>query len=570
MEKCRRKYKDWLRSSSANAKPSLLQTSLLPPRNVSVSVADLQYALTSILHPACAPALYRPAPCCITLAVELFRRIKRPCLALFEPHTASPRHRAERITFTTSGRVRPIGAHCSTTLLPPLILLLLIFVPLVARYTHLTYGLIRAMNALNILSGLSSTPPPSPARSRTSSSANIHNPGRSSRDDGRRSNETFGVVATPEKLANGSGDGFGGAEHDQAIAADEKTPLLQQQKPDSFAEKQSSHWRLPKQIAHTIVSSLKMALSAIAAPARLVVACFYDEQGTFSTLAPIRRLNRAFSKKKRRPIAYTVESSEGVAEKEAHREKPRLRPKGDSSDDLKREESPQRSFSVDSNASTVLPSDSETEKPTSPVPDDGPARHTRSKSASSRAGDEIAPAKKSIRIKLHSQESLLRQKRQVMGNRERPASNGNTDEDKVAAVASSLKSPSSPAVTKLKYPRAPAPPRPLVPRRQNSYTMAANGEVPKKTLIIDLDETLIHSMAKGGRMSTGHMVEVKLQGPVGGNGMFVGPQVPILYYVHERPHCHEFLRKVCIRTVSLAHGEELTQQSFTRSANGTI
>ncbi|KAJ9619503.1 Nuclear envelope morphology protein 1 [Taxawa tesnikishii (nom. ined.)] len=369
--------------------------------------------------------------------------------------------------------------------------------------------------------------------------------GRSSRDDGRRSNETFGVVATPEKLANGSGDGFGGAEHDQAIAADEKTPLLQQQKPDSFAEKQSSHWRLPKQIAHTIVSSLKMALSAIAAPARLVVACFYDEQGTFSTLAPIRRLNRAFSKKKRRPIAYTVESSEGVAEKEAHREKPRLRPKGDSSDDLKREESPQRSFSVDSNASTVLPSDSETEKPTSPVPDDGPARHTRSKSASSRAGDEIAPAKKSIRIKLHSQESLLRQKRQVMGNRERPASNGNTDEDKVAAVASSLKSPSSPAVTKLKYPRAPAPPRPLVPRRQNSYTMAANGEVPKKTLIIDLDETLIHSMAKGGRMSTGHMVEVKLQGPVGGNGMFVGPQVPILYYVHERPHCHEFLRKVC-------------------------
>ena len=40
-------------------------------------------------------------------------------------------------------------------------------------------------------------------------------------------------------------------------------------------------------------------------------------------------------------------------------------------------------------------------------------------------------------------------------------------------------------------------------------------------------------------MSTGHMVEVKL------NAMAFGPQHPILYYVHKRPHCDEFLRKVC-------------------------
>jgi CTD nuclear envelope phosphatase 1 len=70
-------------------------------------------------------------------------------------------------------------------------------------------------------------------------------------------------------------------------------------------------------------------------------------------------------------------------------------------------------------------------------------------------------------------------------------------------------------------------------------------EGPKKTLIIDLDETLIHSMAKGGRMSTGHMVEVRLGGPVSNSGVSLGPGVPILYFVHERPHCHEFLRKVC-------------------------
>lgn len=75
--------------------------------------------------------------------------------------------------------------------------------------------------------------------------------------------------------------------------------------------------------------------------------------------------------------------------------------------------------------------------------------------------------------------------------------------------------------------------------------MSYSTETPKKTLIIDLDETLIHSMAKGGRMSTGHMVEVRLGGPVSSSGVSLGPGVPILYYVHERPGCHEFLRKVC-------------------------
>lgn len=27
--------------------------------------------------------------------------------------------------------------------------------------------------------------------------------------------------------------------------------------------------------------------------------------------------------------------------------------------------------------------------------------------------------------------------------------------------------------------------------------------------------------------------------------MTIGPQHPILYYVHKRPHCDEFLRKIC-------------------------
>ena len=52
-------------------------------------------------------------------------------------------------------------------------------------------------------------------------------------------------------------------------------------------------------------------------------------------------------------------------------------------------------------------------------------------------------------------------------------------------------------------------------------------------------------------MSSGHMVEVKLNAPValsppqpGQAPPMLSPQHPILYYVHKRPHCDEFLRKV--------------------------
>ncbi|KAK9375367.1 NLI interacting factor-like phosphatase-domain-containing protein [Lipomyces chichibuensis] len=97
------------------------------------------------------------------------------------------------------------------------------------------------------------------------------------------------------------------------------------------------------------------------------------------------------------------------------------------------------------------------------------------------------------------------------------------------AVQKSIKSPTSPAISSLssrttKYPRSVPPPRPLIPKH-----------VAPKTLILDLDETLIHSMSKGGNMSTGHMVEVKLE-----------KQHAILYYVHKRPYCDEFLKKVSL------------------------
>jgi NLI interacting factor-like phosphatase len=101
-------------------------------------------------------------------------------------------------------------------------------------------------------------------------------------------------------------------------------------------------------------------------------------------------------------------------------------------------------------------------------------------------------------------------------------------------TADSLKSPTSPRTPSItsQSPHTSLPittpktavqliPRPLIPAKS-----------PQKTLVLDLDETLIHSLAKGGKLGSGHMVEVKFD------------KIAILYFVHKRPFCDLFLRKV--------------------------
>ncbi|PSN68714.1 hypothetical protein BS50DRAFT_462063, partial [Corynespora cassiicola Philippines] len=338
-----------------------------------------------------------------------------------------------------------------------------------------------------------------------------------------------------------------------ASELDEKSPLLTKSKSADgpYAEAQKSRgWLLPSRISEGFVGAVKLLLTPIIVPAQYLVACFYQDDGRFSFVAPVYHLAHTFTRPRRKKVMagamHSSDSSDGT-------EKGKRKGRRISVSQTTKTKRPVRRSPSIASTSTAMTSDSELDSERPPTRDedmDAPSRHTRSKSNASSTMEEIAPAKRSIRIKLHNEEAL-RQRKAAKKVQARNGSSKDGSGQVSAEAANALKSPTGPVTVSskqlTKFPRAPQPPRPLVPRRQPSYSASGTSAVGphQKTLIIDLDETLIHSMAKGGRYTTGHMVEVKLQQPVGAGGQIIGPQVPILYYVHKRPHCDEFLKKVC-------------------------
>ncbi|KAF8865031.1 hypothetical protein BDZ45DRAFT_668938 [Acephala macrosclerotiorum] len=391
------------------------------------------------------------------------------------------------------------------------------------------------MNSLNILSARVS-PPSTPAPSRSNSYGNI-----------------FSSTTVTESRRNSQGDepiekSDGADEARDPDCEDDSnileiSPLLEKVEVTKQSSGASGWLLIPTRISFAFIDSIRWIFSTLAAPGVYLIACLYDDRGNF---APFTQMRSAFSGGARRgsttPGMSSFADDEGIKSGE----------KGSGKSTNGRRGTTKNSRRLSSNYSSSgvsSESESERERPRDEAEQTSSSlsRHNRSKSLQS--SDEIAPARRSIRIKLHNEDSLRQRKH-------RKAQSTSTQSNGSGAIAvgeispAALKSPTSPASSLLmtKYPRAPAPPRPLIPRRQPSYTLPEppTGRHTQKTLILDLDETLIHSMAKGGRMSTGHMVEVNINTVVGsGSSASLAPQHPILYYVHKRPHCDDFLRRVC-------------------------
>ncbi|KAI0143928.1 NLI interacting factor-like phosphatase-domain-containing protein [Hypoxylon sp. NC0597] len=397
------------------------------------------------------------------------------------------------------------------------------------------------MNSLNIISARVS-PTSSPAPSRSNSLSHIGLAVAQSDNNSTPLDEASpgekGAATSELNEGTINRDGDAG----DFRSADEKTPLLEKHDPKE-ANTRSYSWHVfPRRIASSLINSIRWVLSTIAAPGVYLVACFYDEQGNFAPLRQLRSLFGLYGGDTRKLAADYHENIAIGNDKQVSSKRLSQHVRG------KHAFSASRPTPSSGTSSSGISSESESDMTSRPQgarrSSGSSARHARSKSFD--PADDSAPTRRSIRIKLNNDEAM-RQRKHKKAQSVSAASNTSSGEAS-ADLSAQLKSPTSPVGALTKYPKTPAPPRPLIPQRQPSY-LPYEPVDPKhqKTLILDLDETLIHSMSKGGRMGSGHMVEVRLNTTYVGSGgqQALGPQHPILYYVHKRPHCDEFLRKVC-------------------------
>ncbi|PHH66902.1 hypothetical protein CDD81_5254 [Ophiocordyceps australis] len=323
------------------------------------------------------------------------------------------------------------------------------------------------------------------------------------------------------------------------LEASEATPLLDHGGARGRNRRASWWHRLPRSAAASMVGSFGWLLATLASPGVYLLACLHDDSGKFAPLSQFKKLFgmakgtklEESSHAPKTPSPSTTDTASTSPSIWSYR---RLKPR------------PAALSASSASGSSSASSDSEFDASPTVAASSSQSKHNRSKSLNT--WPEPGGPSRSIRIKLSSDEALGQRKhRRARSAVARGKGGGEAD------LSAQLKSPTSPIAGLTRYPKTPAPPRPLIPRRQPSY-INLNVDAPpqrdqKKTLILDLDETLIHSMSKGGRMSSGHMVEVRLNTASLGMGSSVGAsgaaQHPILYWVNKRPFCDDFLRRVC-------------------------
>ncbi|KAL8645450.1 MAG: hypothetical protein Q9210_006702 [Variospora velana] len=410
------------------------------------------------------------------------------------------------------------------------------------------------MNSLNLLSSrvVGQTPPEKPGnyRRRSVSEGNLgkhsgnSSPRRSVSQHVKRESpaETLDWKETPESGPDAQRDARN-VQLPTDPEVDESTLLIDHVMPEGQPEADKNRLHTAtRRLVKAIVGSMRYLLSTLATPLIYIISSLNDEQGLFSPLLPIRRLARVMSGRgNRQSTAQAVGLSASPSPDEKLTLPARMTSRSRRSTDSK------------SKVSTAPKSGSDAQDAQDAQKYIHSSIEDKIRTKSSSSSDESSPVRRSIRIRLYNEDTV--RKRKAKRTQHRASSSDTSTPAKNQGpplTVTTIKSPTSPAssLRMTKYPRAPAPPRPLIPPRQPSFSSKGSSRsssfrLAKKTLVIDLDETLIHSLAKGGRMSSGHMVEVKLNTTVGYGSTTLGPQHPILYYVHKRPHCDEFLRKVC-------------------------
>ncbi|EGX87698.1 NIF domain-containing protein [Cordyceps militaris CM01] len=379
------------------------------------------------------------------------------------------------------------------------------------------------MNSLNIItSRVSPSSSASPTRTNSLTSMSLELPGIDEKlhdahdGDGPQGHDTEPFPDTFE------------GSHDEKSAPSEQTPLLSEGRESSEPWHTSRGQWLPRRVLASVVNSLRWFLSALASPGVYLIACFYDDEDVFAPMSQLKKLFGVYPNS-RRKAAYGSNQAHGDSE---------------SADSHTPSSGYNNMLAPPANArpgtSSSMSSESDSDHSQTPSTS---SHHNRSKSLQS--SEEGGSSRRSIRIKLNNDDATRQRKQHRKTQSAAPRTKLSEYGQELSAH---LKSPTSPHAALTKYPKAPAPPRPLIPRRQPSYINFEPSRKQQKTLILDLDETLIHSMSKGGRLNSGHMIEVSLNAAslgLGGGGGAGMAQHPILYWVNKRPYCDEFLRRIC-------------------------
>lgn len=370
------------------------------------------------------------------------------------------------------------------------------------------------MNSLNIItSRVSPASSASPTRSNSLTNLGQELPGI----DGKlHREEGHGHGQDTERFPDSSDQAY----YDEKSEASEQTPLLSEGKEGSEPWHSSRGLWLPRRILSSFINSIRWFFSTLASPGVYLIACFYNDEGVFAPMTQLKKLFGVYPSSRRKNEAFASSQPHDSGSYSGYNKT--LAPPAH----------------IRPGTSSSMSSESDSDHSQS-----SPSRHNRSKSL--QPSEEGGQTRRSIRIKLNNDDATRQRKQhrktQSASPRTKPSEYGQE-------LSAHLKSPTSPHVALTKYPKAPAPPRPLIPRRQPSYINFEPSRKQQKTLILDLDETLIHSMSKGGRVSNGHMIEVRLNtaalGLGGGNNAGMA-QHPILYWVNKRPYCDEFLRRIC-------------------------